>query len=42
MGIDSSEDYYKMLGLKKTASEKEIKRAFHELAKSFHPDRTQG
>jgi len=34
-------DYYKTLGLNKTASEKEIKSAFKKLAKQYHPD-TQG
>ena len=31
-------DYYKVLGLKKTASEKEIKSAYRKLAKKYHPD----
>jgi curved DNA-binding protein len=34
-------DYYKTLGLAKTASEKEIKSSFKQLAKQLHPD-TQG
>lgn len=32
------EDYYKILGLKKDASEKEIKNAFRRLARKYHPD----
>jgi curved DNA-binding protein len=31
-------DYYKILGLEKGASEKEIKRAFRRLARQCHPD----
>ena len=31
-------DYYKILGLEKTASDKEIKNAYRKLARKFHPD----
>ncbi|HHB80110.1 MAG TPA: J domain-containing protein [Saprospiraceae bacterium] len=31
-------DYYKILGIKKGASEKEIKKAYRKLAKKYHPD----
>jgi curved DNA-binding protein len=31
-------DYYKILGVKKNASEKEIKSAFRKLARKYHPD----
>ena len=34
-------DYYKILGVKKNASEKEIKKAFREKAKVLHPDKNQ-
>ena len=33
-----AEDPYKVLGLERTASEDEVRRAFRKLAKEFHPD----
>ena len=35
-------DYYKILGIAKGASEKEIKAAYRRLARKFHPDMNQG
>lgn len=35
----AAEDYYKILGLDKSASEKDIKRAYRTLSKKFHPDK---
>jgi len=35
-------DYYQTLGVEKKASEKEIKRAYRDLAKIHHPDRNPG
>ena len=32
-------NYYKILGLQQTASQEEIKDAYRELAKKFHPDK---
>ena len=31
-------DYYEVLGLKKGASEDEIKKAFKSMARKYHPD----
>jgi len=35
-------DYYKILGLTKAASKAEIKKAYRNLAKKYHPDKTNG
>lgn len=35
-------DYYKILGIDKTASKDDIKRAFRKLAHEHHPDKTKG
>lgn len=37
--IHSDEDYYKMLGISREASTREIRQAFKRLALTMHPDK---
>ncbi|KAI9209629.1 uncharacterized protein BJ171DRAFT_418329, partial [Polychytrium aggregatum] len=38
----SRKDYYKILGVPRTASKREIKKAFRKLAQEWHPDKYSG
>ncbi|MGM9625741.1 MAG: DnaJ domain-containing protein, partial [Eubacteriales bacterium] len=39
---ETKRDYYDVLGLQKSASADEIKRAYRQLAKKYHPDMNEG
>src|SRR5258708_11240529 len=38
MATTQQKDYYGVLGVKKTASQEEIRKAFRKLARKYHPD----
>ena len=38
----AGKDYYEILGVKKTATDAELKKAYRDLAKQYHPDKTKG
>jgi len=39
VSISSDEDYYKLLGISREASTREIRQAFKKLALTMHPDK---
>jgi len=39
---DYQKDYYKALGVPKTATAAEIKKSYRELARKWHPDANKG
>jgi DnaJ like chaperone protein len=41
MFYDSSDSSYKILGIEKTATDTEVKKAYRKMAKKYHPDKLQ-
>lgn len=39
--IGAEEDYYERLGVERSASDEDIRKAFRQLSKIYHPDKTQ-
>ena len=37
-----AKDYYNILGVNKTASQEEVKKAYRDKAHKFHPDKSGG
>ena len=42
VAADQNRDFYKILGIKRSAKEAEIKKAFKQMSKKYHPDKNRG
>jgi molecular chaperone DnaJ len=40
--MNDKKDYYEILGVRRNASDEEIKKSYRRLALSYHPDRSPG
>ncbi|KAL3901545.1 MAG: hypothetical protein SGCHY_000529 [Lobulomycetales sp.] len=39
--VACGEDYYKLLGVKRSATKKEIKKAYRDMSRRLHPDKNK-